>query len=246
MASKEAPLIERAQTSFTQLSHAATNLNTASEQLDQAISVLETALLKLNLNISAWTTISSSGEGESMSWWSRDVGYTQLGDKWCIALRKTSGDYNFPEYDTEKVWSFNEAARWMRIEAVGKLPDLLDKLVAQTEDITKKTKSKTAQAYDLAAVINEVTAKQDDWRAKLQSAMIDTQLTFSAEAIAKSEVLKIGNELKITAPEQYKIDLGTEELKTALKHLGHPDLRFTIVFKRSPKPASQDAQAGKK
>ena len=119
MASKEAPLIERAQASYTQLSHAATNLNTASDQLDKAISVLETAIQKLNLGVSGWAQI--SGGSHDSDWWSRDIGYTQIKNEWRLALRKTSGDYTDPESDSETVWPFTDAPRWMRVEAVGKI-----------------------------------------------------------------------------------------------------------------------------
>ena len=61
-------------------------------------------------------------------------------------------------------------------------------------------------------------------------AMIETGLQFSADAIAQSDVALVNNELMITTPKQFQLDLGREEILTALKHLGHPSLRFKIVF----------------
>jgi hypothetical protein len=70
----------------------------------------------------------------------------------------------------------------------------------------------------------------DDWRAKLHAAMTETGMNFSADAIAQSEAVLVNNELQITAPKQFQLDLGRDEIQTALKHLGFPALRFKVNF----------------
>ncbi len=70
----------------------------------------------------------------------------------------------------------------------------------------------------------------EDWRASLHAAMHETGLTFSADAIAQAEVALVDNELQITAPKQFQLDLGNEEIRTALKHLGFPALRFKVTW----------------
>jgi DNA polymerase-3 subunit gamma/tau len=70
----------------------------------------------------------------------------------------------------------------------------------------------------------------DDWRQKMHTAMVESGLTFSADAIAQSEVALVNNELIVTAPKSFQLDLGREEITTALKRLGHPALRFKVVF----------------
>jgi len=70
----------------------------------------------------------------------------------------------------------------------------------------------------------------DDWRAKLHGAMIEKGLQFSADAIAQSDVALVNGELQITAAKSFQLDLGREEILTALKHLGHPVLRFKVNF----------------
>jgi DNA polymerase III subunit gamma/tau len=70
----------------------------------------------------------------------------------------------------------------------------------------------------------------DDWRAKLHTAMVEAGMTFSADAIAQSEAALVNNELQITAPKQFQLDLGQEEIRAALKQLGHPTLRFKVTF----------------
>jgi DNA polymerase-3 subunit gamma/tau len=92
----------------------------------------------------------------------------------------------------------------------------------------------------------------DDWREKLQSAMVQAGLQFSADAMGHASAVLVNNQLTITAPKQFQLDLGREEILTALKQLGHPSLRFNVVFgdvkpgsapavaKAAPKPAAQD------
>lgn len=70
----------------------------------------------------------------------------------------------------------------------------------------------------------------DDWRAKLHGAMIEKGLQFSADAVAQSEVALINGQLQITAGKQFQLDLGREEVSTALKHLGYPTLGFKVSF----------------
>ena len=92
-----------------------------------------------------------------------------------------------------------------------------------------------------------VPSPDDDWRAKLHGAMTETGLNFSADAIAQSEAALVNGELQITAPKQFQLDLGRDEIQTALKHLGFPALRFKVNFGEvkappapMPKPAAKE------
>jgi DNA polymerase-3 subunit gamma/tau len=73
-------------------------------------------------------------------------------------------------------------------------------------------------------------SSDDDWREKVQSAMIAAGLQFSADAMAHATAALVNNELLITAPKQFQLDLGREEISTALKQLGYPALRYKIAF----------------
>jgi DNA polymerase-3 subunit gamma/tau len=75
-----------------------------------------------------------------------------------------------------------------------------------------------------------VPSANDDWRAKLHGALTETGLTFSADAITQAEVALVNDELQIAAPKQFQLDLGRDEILTALKHLGFPALRFKLNF----------------
>ena len=94
-------------------------------------------------------------------------------------------------------------------------------------------------------------AADDDWREKLQSAMIGAGLQFSADAMMQASAALVNNELIVTAPKQFQLDLGREEILAALKQIGHPALRFKVVFgeanpgtasgaKPAAKPVAQD------
>ncbi len=102
---------------------------------------------------------------------------------------------------------------------------------------------KTAPAA--APVPAAAPSASDDWRAKLHGAMTETGLAFSADAIAQAEVALVNNELQISAPKQFQLDLGRGEILTALKHLGFPALRFKVNFGevRAAQPAMQKPAA---
>jgi hypothetical protein len=159
MAAKQTPQVppaaDRVQTSYKQLSLVATSLNAASDELVEAVSVFDAALKKLNLGISAWVLVSGNNDDDG-EWWSRNIGYMRVGDTWGIALKTADGNYNCPDRDSEEKWLFKDAPRWMRIEAVGKIPDLLEALLKQAEDTTKKIKDKTEEVFALAVAMSKV------------------------------------------------------------------------------------------
>ena len=137
---------------YQTLANAAAELNAASDELAKPIRAYESALKALNLGVSAWVELTSGTHGGY--WWDRGVGYTKFKDGWGIALRTREGSDNAsPEEDSEEIWRFTEAPRWMRIEAVCKLPDLLKALLKQAEETTKKIKAKIAQANEIAGAI---------------------------------------------------------------------------------------------
>ena len=145
----------RVESSFKQLSTAAQTLHAASDDLRKVIRQLDASLKKLGLGFPAWVQI--SGSSDETTYWNRDLGYARVGGKWGLALRDVTGNHIDHDDDSEEVWAFNDAPRAMRIEAVGKIPDLLERLLQQTEETTKKLQSKIAMAADLAAVFADMT-----------------------------------------------------------------------------------------
>ncbi len=107
-------------------------------------------------------------------------------------------------------------------------------------DRQKKTAAPPAPATPPAAAA--APSPDDDWRGKIYNALLETGLKFSADAMAQASASLINGELQIAAPKEFQLDLGREEISTALKHLGHPGLRFKVTFgavaSAEPPPAS--------
>ncbi|MDQ1470314.1 MAG: polymerase subunit gamma/tau [Bryobacterales bacterium] len=83
-----------------------------------------------------------------------------------------------------------------------------------------------------------------DWRSKLHTAMIETGLQFSADAMGKSDAAMVNNELVVTTSKEFRLDLGREEIMTALRHLGQAGLRFKIILgevNSAPAPIAKPA-----
>ncbi len=154
MSSDDNALSERVSTSFTKLSAAAKDLNKVSDELGQAITSIDYILQRLNLGVPTWVTI-HGGEDQynGMEYWSRDVGYAKIGSRWGIALCTRKGDYNSPDEEEFEAWLFNDAPRWLRVEGVEKIPDLLEELIKNTEQTTKKIKGKIDHAKQLAEAL---------------------------------------------------------------------------------------------
>ncbi|MGC9952228.1 MAG: hypothetical protein ABSF64_38285 [Bryobacteraceae bacterium] len=157
---------ERIASSFKQLAAVSTDLNDAAKELGRSIGSLEAALRSLNLGVSAWYAIADGGDDDG-SYWSRDIGYTRIGEQWRIALRTVSGNHQVHQHH-EQVWAFNDAPRWMCVESVGKLPDLFDRLISQSVDTTEKIKARTIEAEELAAAVRAIRkeAEQADMAKK--------------------------------------------------------------------------------
>jgi hypothetical protein len=152
-AKDEHSLIERVQSSYQQLSETATALNTASDELGKPISALDAALKKLNLGVEAWVRLERNDDHNTGSYWSRDVGYAKVAGKWGIAISTTSGNYNWPDEEKIDLWLFNDAPRTYRIEAVEKIPDLIEKLIEAARDATDKIVAKSADAKRMAEAL---------------------------------------------------------------------------------------------
>jgi hypothetical protein len=93
-----------------------------------------------------------------MEYWSRDVGYAKISNRWGIALCTRKGDYNSPDEEEFESWLFNDAPRWLRVEGVEKIADLLKALIKNTEETTTKIKGKIDHANQLAGALEQAAA----------------------------------------------------------------------------------------
>ena len=100
-----------------------------------------------------------------------------------------------------------------------------------TEPVAKAPAAKAvAPAVPAAPPVAAPSGPVSDWRSALHGAMVAKGLQFSADAIAQADAKLVNGELLITASKEFQLDLGREEISTALKHLGYPSMRFKVTF----------------
>ena len=156
MTIEESPLPERVAKYYSQLQVVAADLNSVSDQLGKSISEIDSALKILNLGISVWVKIHGGEGGDSgSSFWRRDIGYSKIDGKWGISLRKVEGYYDDPEEEALEQWLFNDAPRSLRLEAIEKIPALLEELSTQAVKTTKDIQARLAEAQAVATAVKD-------------------------------------------------------------------------------------------
>jgi hypothetical protein len=157
---KEVPLAERISATFPKLRAAAKNINQASDELAKAVSPIEPILARLNIGVATWTKISGD-EDEEGAYWSRDVGYCKLNSGWKLAIRTTHGHNGYDQH-SEETWEFNDAPRYIRVEAIGKIPQLLDDIAARAEQTTRQILAKSKQASEIVEALTAASSTADE------------------------------------------------------------------------------------
>ena len=150
-------LTERVNASSKQLSAASVQLNAVSDELGKLIAELEAAIKKLNLGVEAWTRVSgTSSDGGAYT--REDLGYAKVDGKWGIALRSVSGHEAFDDSENCEETPFNEAPRHLRIAAIDKIPNLIDKLSAAAEATTKEISGKLDRVREVVTAVSGAAA----------------------------------------------------------------------------------------
>jgi hypothetical protein len=167
---------------FQRLSESAAALNTISDELAKPIALIETALKKLNLGVSTWVEFAGSVDNVLGTFWDRSVGYAKVGGKWGIAIRTCRGDFG-DEPDGEE-WSFNDAPRAYRLEAVDKLPELLEQLVTEATETGEKLRAKIATTTQIANAIIAQSSLKDRLLAEIRKSKVVFYNTVVAQAAA--------------------------------------------------------------
>jgi len=160
MPDEKAPLLERVASYYTQLSTVAADLNAVSDELGKSIAEIDAALKKLNLGISTWVTI--HGDDSSPyddSFWNRDIGYAKVSSKWGISLRTVNGQYSDPDRAETEEWLFNDAPRSLRLEAIDKIPELLEQLSKEAVKTTKNIRARLSEAQAVAEAVKNAAYK---------------------------------------------------------------------------------------
>ena len=148
----ETRLRDRVSTAFQTLAASAPELNAVSDELAQPIRTIDAALQRLNLGVSAWVefAVQRFGDGEFMS--ARSVGYAKVSGTWGIAIRWTGTDPDGNPASEE--WRFNDAPRLYRLDALEKLPELLEELAKTASKTAEQLKSKVGKTKQIATTIS--------------------------------------------------------------------------------------------
>jgi len=138
------------------LERKASQLSTASDDLNHAFEAIQKRLTASGLGLEAWVTIdttrawSDESELQQRRIWDEDqLGYARFGDGWSLLARTA----HFEETDEGEDWEYGEAkplvraARKTRVEAVRALPKLLMELERQADGLLELV----AQAKQLAS-----------------------------------------------------------------------------------------------
>ena len=159
---------ERLASAYKRLASSSDQLKAASNEFTRPIAELDLALQKLNIDLVTWQRM-AGGEDNYGGYWSRDVGYTTIDGKWCLAIRELNGHHGADEDHTTE-WRFADAPSALRIQALDMLPDLLEQLTKNADKTAKKFKEKTPEAQELAVALKQATdeVKQEKDAARQQ------------------------------------------------------------------------------
>jgi len=148
---------QRVQQAFPRLGEVAKILNEKSDKLGANISVLEAKLKKLNLGVTSWV-IFHSERGDEGSY-HEEIGYTRINGRWGIAIRTISADFSDPQSEVRE-WLFNDASRTLRLRSVAKIPELLEQLIEDANELAKSIDEKSVEVAALASALEETPSEE--------------------------------------------------------------------------------------
>jgi hypothetical protein len=147
------PLPVRIGNSFKQLHASAVQLQNATNDFVKVTAPLDELLQKLNLGVECWVRVNKWSFDHGVERY-HDLGYSKVGSDWGVAIRAIDTN-DCGEQLSHDVWLFNEAPRTMRIDAIGKVPDLLDELTKKAEKFTRKVRESTDTARDVVNALQD-------------------------------------------------------------------------------------------
>ena len=150
-------LQERVSAAFDKLAESAAELNAVSDEVAKPISTIDRALQKLNLGVSGWVEFAGELDHNTGSFWDYWLGYAKVAREWGIAIRTRRGNDFHNDVD-EELWRFNDAPRSLRLDALDKLPELLEQLAKTSGETAQALKSKVASAKQTAATIRQMAS----------------------------------------------------------------------------------------
>lgn len=84
------------------------------------------------------------------------IGYDRFGAVWGIGLRTMVDEINGPDYEVPERWAFNDAPRQRRLEAIKKIPDLLEKLAEATESLADRVQKEAGHIAEVATAVFDI------------------------------------------------------------------------------------------
>jgi hypothetical protein len=176
-------LVKSVQESFLKLPAVAASLSNVSDSLNNSAKRIENVLKKHNLGIASWVKFTDRQWPESMSYYTEQVGFAKVSGKWCLAIKTVDGDYHHD--DDVQVWSFNEAPRGLRVKAVEKLPELLDQLVKDGNEMIQEVATQVEAVDFLAAALEAALEDSAENRPTEPSSAFDVRATKKAKPEGK-------------------------------------------------------------
>lgn len=154
------PLPERVSTAYAKLSAVAADLNDASDELGKTISQIDTALKKLNVGVIVWITIQArpADPNNGETWYEADhLGYAKVNGRWGVAIRTVGEDIQNPDHCSDEQWLFNDAPRALRLQAIDKIPDLLEGLAQVAAKTKEEIRKRLKDAQDVADAVTKAS-----------------------------------------------------------------------------------------
>jgi hypothetical protein len=136
--------------SLKNLTSLSKSLNEASDALSNQIARIEAALNELKLGLTVWVVISRSFS-ESGDSYEESLGYGKSAGKWGLLYATELSD----EPESWSVVFLRDAPRLEKIEAVKKLPVLLEAIEAKAAEVTKLASEQAAQIAEVAAALDK-------------------------------------------------------------------------------------------
>ncbi|SRR6266545_3633768 len=145
----------------------AQRLNEASDVISKQIVSLEAALNALRLGVWAWVTISRDEtyqtDNDGKSYQLTDVvklGYGKYKGEWALLLLIYVEE--FDEADERQVSLLREAKREVKLEAVEKLPELLEEIEKKATEMAENASERAVEISDLARALRSQAGASDD------------------------------------------------------------------------------------
>jgi len=142
--------------SLRKLSSVSENLNQVSDQLSAQLESIESALNNLKLGVFAWVQVSKESHFEpGLPGYVNDVvdlGYGRHKGRWALLFDDYCEEIG---NDGSGVGFLRDAPRETRISAVGKIPELLEKLAEETTKLTEKASQGVSEAREIAQALSK-------------------------------------------------------------------------------------------